>query len=468
MVVGATLLQWALWPVLKPLVYFCFYPVVVLAAMYADALTATLLAIVAVQFFAADGVGFVYRWPSDFLRDLMFLGFGLMVGQLARGRTSALHELRVERDKLRAVIENVDAGIGLIDAQGNTLSMNAAGLAIHGFGSEAEMFSMLGHYVQEFELRYPDGRVMPFEEWPSPRALRGEKVKGYDVRLCRRSTGSERYVRYSVIPVLARGKAELYVVTMADLTEGKRTEKVLADAISARDEFLSVASHELRTPLTSLKLQAQTRLRILMQGGKLAKESLSPEKLKGMFMRDDQQINRLARLIDDMLDISKIGRGKLKLSLEEFDLAELVREVCEHYRPQFDAAGSAFELTLGTSVVGRWDRHRIEQLVANLLTNAVKYGAGQPVAVSLRRAGGDRVELSVKDQGIGIARENQERIFQRYERAVASTEISGLGLGLYIAKEIVELHGGGIHLESELGRGARFVVDLPLRSEPRE
>jgi len=240
------------------------------------------------------------------------------------------------------------------------------------------------------------------------------------------------------------------------ITELTKTKTELEQAVQIRDEFMSIASHELKTPLTSLKLKAQLRKRSLLKGDS---SQFTPERLTKMFDDDENQIERIAHLIDDMLDISRISTGKLSINLEQLDLCELVRDVVERSSEQFVAAGCPVDIDVCQSIIGNWDRFRIEQVVMNLLTNAMRYGAGKSIQVQVT-ASPNGAHLFVRDQGRGIAVENHERIFQKFERAVGS-EIRGLGLGLYIVKQILDAHHGSIRVESELGQGATFVVELP-------
>jgi signal transduction histidine kinase len=231
----------------------------------------------------------------------------------------------------------------------------------------------------------------------------------------------------------------------------------LQEAVRARDEFLSIASHELRTPLTSLKLQSQLRKREL---AKLGPDAFGPERLERMFDMDDRLVTRLNRLVDDMLDISRITSGKFGLKPERFDLSDLVREVADRLQSQFAHSGSELVVDCAKGVFGDWDRFRLEQVVVNLMTNAIRYGKGAPirVAVSLRA---DKAVLEISDHGIGIAPDDQNRIFQRFERAVNANDASGLGLGLFISRTIIDAHQATIQVKSELGRGATFIVELP-------
>ena len=228
------------------------------------------------------------------------------------------------------------------------------------------------------------------------------------------------------------------------------------ESIRTRDEFLSIASHELKTPLTSMKLRAQQMERTLehpQDGSQLA------QKVSGMLEVFDEQLKRLAHLVDHLLDVSRIDESRLSLRLDELDLGALALGVVAHLREQLEKTGGTLELVAPEPVVGRWDRLRMEQVLLNLLTNAMKYGAGRPIRVEVTRQG-EQALLVVADQGMGIPRESQARIFERFERA-ASRNYGGLGLGLFITRQLVEAHGGRIRVESKPGLGATFIVELP-------
>jgi signal transduction histidine kinase len=253
---------------------------------------------------------------------------------------------------------------------------------------------------------------------------------------------------------LYRQKFEL----KTQLEEIEKIKKQLEDSLRLRDEFMSVASHELKTPLTSLTLQSQLRKRNLLKGDSTL---FSLERLGKMFDSDEKQIKRITHLIDDMLDVTRINSGKLTMNFEKFDLCEMVRELVERNNDLFLASGCILTCNYCEPAVGNWDRFRIEQVVTNLLTNAMRYGSGSPISVTVKRTKMG-CQVSVKDFGRGIAPESHGRIFERFERAESSGHIAGLGLGLYIVKQIVEAHHGKISLESELGKGASFTVELPI------
>lgn len=252
----------------------------------------------------------------------------------------------------------------------------------------------------------------------------------------------------SVVQVALRARRRQYQVR--ELLEAQER------ATKIRDEFISIASHELKTPLTAMKLQSQIA-RYRAKDGNLA---MSPERVAKFVDGTSSQVDRLTRLVEDMLDVSRIGAQKLLLEKTRFDLVDLTAEVLDRFLPQLEAAGCQMSLHAPTPVEGDWDRYRVEQILCNLLTNAIRYAPGKPVHVDVTLEDGAAV-ARVRDQGPGVAPENQEKIFRRFERAVASNHISGLGLGLYICRQIAEAHGGSITLESTPGQGATFTLRLP-------
>jgi signal transduction histidine kinase len=233
-------------------------------------------------------------------------------------------------------------------------------------------------------------------------------------------------------------------------------------ALATRDEFLSVASHELKTPLTSLKLQLQMTERALHFR---ADPSPIVRHLKYSNETALRQVNSLADLIDQLLDISKIQSGRFVLSIDKTDLTLLIKDVTARYANQFRTAKTPLQLDLQDSLVGHWDRFRLEQVIVNLLSNAIKYAPRNPIAVSCRVAD-EKAILEVRDFGPGICKEKQNKIFERFERANSSKTVAGLGLGLFIAKSIVVAHGGSIRVDEAIPQGSRFVVELPLIANP--
>ena len=280
-----------------------------------------------------------------------------------------------------------------------------------------------------------------------------------------KKSGEEFEAEISLSP-LEVGEEVYAIAAVRDVGERKKIERRAQlyrraqEEVRARDEFLSIASHELRTPVTALQLQLELLQRAL------AAEGGGPSAMGQKVLALDRQCRRIAALVNELLDVSRLRLGRLELRLEELDLAELAREVAVSFGVEGERVGSPIVVAALAPAAGRFDRMRLEQVLANLISNALKFGAEKPVVVEVR-ADPERVELTVKDEGIGIAPGDQERVFGRFERAVSTEHFGGLGLGLYIAREIVEAHGGAIGLSSEPGMGTTVKVSLP-RGPPRQ
>jgi signal transduction histidine kinase len=248
--------------------------------------------------------------------------------------------------------------------------------------------------------------------------------------------------------------------TAALAIDNARLYREAQHAIRLREEFLSIASHELKTPITALQLQVQS----LLSGLARSPEGPSPERLRRSLETVERQVGRQTQLVNDLLDVSRIGAGRLELHPEAVHLSSLVREVAERFEPELTRTGSTLGLELSPEAIGFWDRLRLDQVVTNLLSNAVKYGRGNPIHLCTL-VEGERVRLTVGDGGIGIAPESLSRLFNRFERAVSERNYGGFGLGLWITRQIVEAMGGRIAVESELGVGSTFTVELPRSAQ---
>jgi PAS domain S-box-containing protein len=241
--------------------------------------------------------------------------------------------------------------------------------------------------------------------------------------------------------------------------DNARLYREARDAIRLREEFLSIASHELRTPITALQLNVQGLLGALTR----SPEGLTPERVRRGLEGMDRQVKRQLHLVNDLLEVSRLDTSQLELSPEPMDLVPLTREVVERFSQELARTGSRLTLNAPAPVTGRWDRARLEQVVSSLVSNAVKYGQGNPIQLTLESQEG-LARLVVQDSGIGIAPEHLERVFGRFERAVSERNYGGFGLGLWISQQVVQAMGGHITVASQLGVGSTFTVELPRES----
>ncbi|WNG13657.1 ATP-binding protein [Cystobacter fuscus] len=237
--------------------------------------------------------------------------------------------------------------------------------------------------------------------------------------------------------------------------ERERLVVELREAVRLRDEFLSVASHELKTPLTPLAL----RLQLMRQ--ELGKPQVDVGRLLGHVEAANAQVRRVTALMDSLLDATRITSGRLTLRREQdVNLAAVVRDVVSSFEHQAARANCPLELEAPARVLGQWDVLRLEQIVTNLLSNALKFGAGGTVSVRVEEDEG-WARLTVRDEGIGMDESMRTRLFGRFERGVSERHYGGLGLGLFITQQVTEALGGRIHVESLPGRGSTFIVELP-------
>lgn len=275
-------------------------------------------------------------------------------------------------------------------------------------------------------------------------------VRNHQFALVRRS-GDWDLIENSSLKI---AKEELYKLNEELELRVEARTAALEAALRARDEFLSVASHELKTPVASFKLYIDGVGRALQRG------SLAPDDLRRRITRAQEQCGRLDRLVQELLDISQLSSGSMPMSFEELDLTEIARGVAERFEEEARKAGSTITLTGDPSVVGKWDRMRLEQIQTNLIINAIKYAPGAAIELKVVRDG-DRAVLSVRDRGPGIAPQDQERVFERFAQLSPNAHRTGFGLGLWIVRQIVAALGGTVHLESALGAGSTFTVALP-------
>lgn len=245
------------------------------------------------------------------------------------------------------------------------------------------------------------------------------------------------------------------------LHELRVTQEELQRSLRMRDEFMSMVAHELRTPLNTLLLDAQVRGIHLDRGNQAA---FQPEQLRKMIDRDARQLTSMTRLIDDMLDVTRMRSGRLSIQPAPSELMALLQRLVSDFAHQAEASSSSITLQPHSPVHAVWDAFRIEQIIVNLLTNALRYGAGKPVELRVNSSQ-DQVEIEVIDQGIGITEQDMQRIFDPFERALDNKVAAGLGLGLYISRQLAEAHKGKLSVRSQLQQGSVFTLTLPLHSD---
>jgi signal transduction histidine kinase len=337
--------------------------------------------------------------------------------------------------------------------------------------------------AEDFARYYPcsdlDGRPIPSDEMPGVRAARGEEVKATLVRW--HLPGGEKIVRIESARLpAAHGHAETVVLAFDDVTAMKEVEARLQEAVRVREDFVSIAGHEMKTPLTALQLTIESLTRLCHPPpteSTLPPTGIAPLPLASqpppidpqIVVKADsvqRQVRRLIRLVDQLLDVSRIAAGRFKLAVETFDLVALTAAIIARATEERGPGQSTIELVCDGPVVGTWDRLRVDQVITNLIANAVKYGERTAIQVRVGRTEAG-VQVAVSDGGIGIEVAQQERIFDRFERAVSDRNVAGLGLGLWIVRQILEAMNGRIRVESQPGRGATFTVDLPAgRARP--
>ncbi len=365
--------------------------------------------------------------------------------------------VRDDRDWYRRLLSQLPAVLWTTDRELNFTSGAGAGLARLGV-REAELIGVpLERYFAD-----KDSRIIGRHKC----ALSGDTVR-YDTQWLGRNY-------QTVVAPLRRDPNGTPVGTIGlalDITDRIRAEQerdrsLAAEraaresaerALSARDEFLSIASHELYTPLTSLQLALQS-----VVGG-----DVDGPRAERLLELAERQTGRLLGLVQDLLDVSRIRAKRLELRRSPSDLAEIARDAGARFASSFAQASTRLSVVADAPVSGVWDGERLDQVVTNLLKNALRHARGGDVVLSVYREGG-RAYIAVQDDGPGIPPELCENIFERFERAASSEHHGGLGLGLYIVRQIAEAHGGTATVVSEVGRGSRFLVALPVTHEANE
>jgi PAS domain S-box-containing protein len=460
------------------IIFFLAVIAVSLLGGLAAGLAATLVsALAAIYLFFPPEFSFRLHGAQDWIPIGFFVLIASLISILAdrlqkRRREVALLQSSVRGERqFQVFFEFSPNALILVESGGRITLVNPKAEALFGYSSE----ELVG---QPIELLVPEplrGVHVRHRASFSMEPFASRPMGEGRILFARRKDGSLFQTEIALTSV-DTAKGRLVMATVLDVTERKRVEEALknseerfraqaeelAQAVRARDDFISVASHELKNPITSLRMQLELRRRELLK----KPEAFDVPAHQKMIDSDLRQLERLNRMIDDMLDVTRIRVGKLSIQKEDVEICGLTQEVVDRYAPLCQERGCSLKLQLCDPITGSWDRSRMEQVLSNLITNAIKYGKGSPIEVTVCPKGSASVELRVRDYGPGIPKEDHERIFERFERAVKpGGAIAGLGLGLYIVRKIVELQGGTIHVESQLGEGASFVVRLPLRGE---
>jgi PAS domain S-box-containing protein len=398
-------------------------------------------------------------------------GFAAVVRDDTAFRNS-VEVLRQSEERWRLMVQGIrDYAIFMLDPDGRIRSWNAGAERLKGYKAE----EIIGRHFEVFYTDDARGIGHPMDELRRALAEGQHEEEGWRVR-----KGGTRFWASVLITSIhdRHGRHVGFAKVTRDLTERRRMEAQAREAeaeavrerirtveaqtaVKIRDEFISVAAHELRTPLTALLLKLQGAL--LGFDSMIAPTANQTDKLVDRVRGAVKQVDRLGELVERLLDVSRVMGHKLVLNLEPTDLVALVRQAADDLHDAAAQAGSSLRLDVPDSYVGTWDKSRIEQVILNLLSNAIKYGRGKPIELSIQPFT-DYVRLVVVDHGIGIAREDVERIFARFERAVSIRHYGGLGLGLYVTRNIVAAHGGSIDVVSTPNEGSAFTVDLPKES----
>jgi signal transduction histidine kinase len=384
---------------------------------------------------------------------------GGSLGEKSGGDAPAQAEERLGRAELKDVFDAVEEAVVIFDVHGNVLSMNPAARRIHGCAA-GECRMTLAEYLARYRAKTPDGAPIPTSERPVARALAGEAVRDAELHVHDERTGRRWVGLYGAVSFVSSEGRRLVAMTLRDVTELRRAIEALREADRRKDEYLAVLSHELRNPLAPIRSAVflLERADPASEGARRAREVIA------------RQVGHLARMVDDLLDVSRIARGRVELRKARVDLADIVRRAGEDHAPLLAAAGIALEVDVPRGPVPvEGDATRLTQALGNVLQNSGKFTLrGGRVTLSLRESG-ESAEILVRDTGVGIEPDLIARVFEPFvqeERSLARSR-GGLGLGLPLVKGLVELHGGSVEARSGgVGAGAEFAIRLPLATAP--
>lgn len=381
-------------------------------------------------------------------------------------------KLKASEERYRGLLESAQDAIIITDTKGCIAFANAQ--VTNWFGYVRE--ELIGQQIEIFVLDpVRDAHAQYKSEYLAHLRRRPMGRPGLNF-IGRRKDGSEFPVDITLSPSQS-SEGKIITAIIRDITERnaleaeriklyihneKEARNAAKMAIAARDEFLLAAAHELRTPLTSLMLQAHM---IKKYFDHISQKIPAEEKAMSNLLALQIQFKNLDVLINKVLEASRASVEKLKLDLSEVDLSALVREISHSLQEETNKAEYLIEIHADQPVIGLWDRARIEVVITNLFTNAIKFGNRKPIIIKVE-SDKEKAILTVEDHGIGIAEEDQAKLFLKFERFASLDYYPGMGLGLYITRQITEAHGGTINVKSELGHGSTFTVELPLKPLP--
>lgn len=377
-------------------------------------------------------------------------------------------EIRKQARLLREIDENnrnsflenaLDAVIGMNET-GEINYWNNQAVKIFGWSKEEVMGQQLSELIVPSELRKDFHLSLAKFLKERQSSLLNERFDAFALR----KNGVEFPVEISVTPIMINDRYS-FSAFIRDISQRKLEQLNLQKAIQARDEFIGICSHELKTPLTALKLQYQMAERMYHQGeDRIFQRADIIKRIDATNM----QLRRMSKLVENMLDVTKMSSSEITLNKEEVSFSLLIKNALENYKDQLKESNIKINLVNEASFdLVYVDSFRIEQAISNLISNAIKYGRGRPIELKLKVE--ERMCIfSVLDQGLGIEHKDLERIFERYERAITRTEVSGLGLGLYIGQKIIKAHQGELRVASRPGEGSIFSIVLPLLEKGAE
>jgi PAS domain S-box-containing protein len=400
---------------------------------------------------------------TGFLRDLTETKRSAEAVRSAEARVAAAEAKWKAEQRFRRLLESAPDAMIIVDARGLIVEVNAQTENLFGYARD----ELVGHDVEALLPKRARGRHrIEREEY-----LRDPKSRpmgsGLELRAVRKD-GREIPIEASLSPI-DMDDGLVVAAAIRDVSDRRRAAKIERDllreqaarvaaeeAVRIRDDFVAIAGHELKTPLAALLLQIQVLRRTMLKG-----EPLNLEERVDKIARSGV---RLERLVEQLLDVSRITSGRLRLEPAPFDLSELASQVADRFVDVSAHANCTVTVHAEGPIEGVWDRMRLDTVLTNLLSNAIKFGPGKPIEIFVAKDHGQAV-IQVRDHGIGIDPEDREKVFQRFERAIAARDYGGFGLGLWICRNIVEASGGTIDVESKRDYGSTFTVLLPLGSD---